>query len=529
MFSFNTVNYFNKCTIYFSYPKSWVMWAIIDLHDYLMFFIINIFLVVFIYMFLILFIQQSFFNNINFIKFYVFLNVKDYNDEPLLEFFWTFFPAVLLAVMSWPSFTLLYAMEQLIDPFHTVIITGNQWYWTYQYSDFDVVSDIIIQLDSLKGLNYFSKIIKKELNFPVIFDELRYRSKIKVDSINEVGEEFLNIIYFMTPVFVKNSFSIDKLANIALDINKAANLAWNLAPFNFKFLNVDFDFNFYSTSSVYDYVFSNHSNHFICLNDSLYSHLEEFNYESLPALFNTDYRKHEINIPCNYDSLRGNLALSSEISAISNNLYFSVVQTKVISLENVVSLFINFFANNETLNSFQKSIEDSIVIKHNFNYWDLIQFIGKHARKYESTQLIYDAIIITDDNLPVGYPRLLCTDQVLVLPANVSIRLLITSNDVIHSWALPSHGIKMDAIPGRINQVPFLTPFWGTYWGQCSELCGINHGFMPIEVRVVCLEDYLSFIKLNISYKYDKFCPLIRNLIASYILNLNEEVLKNKK
>ena len=160
MLIFNTINYFDKYIIYFSYPKSWVMWAIIDLHDYLMFFIINIFLVVLIFMIVILFFQQKFFVQKLYIEYYVNLNVANYNDEPWLEFFWTISPALLLTVMSWPSFTLLYAMEQLIDPFHTVIIVGNQWYWTYQYSDFDAISDMIIQLDSYRGIRYFHKIIK---------------------------------------------------------------------------------------------------------------------------------------------------------------------------------------------------------------------------------------------------------------------------------------------------------------------------------------------------------------------------------
>ncbi len=80
--------------------------------------------------------------------------------------------------------------------------------------------------------------------------------------------------------------------------------------------------------------------------------------------------------------------------------------------------------------------------------------------------------------------RLLETNTKLVLPINQKIRLLITSDDVIHSWTIPSFGIKVDAVPGRLNQVfvKILRP--GIYYGQCSEICGINHGFMPISVFV---------------------------------------------
>jgi heme/copper-type cytochrome/quinol oxidase subunit 2 len=78
----------------------------------------------------------------------------------------------------------------------------------------------------------------------------------------------------------------------------------------------------------------------------------------------------------------------------------------------------------------------------------------------------------------------------------------------------------MDAVPGRINQVSFNSPFLGTNWGQRSESCGINHGFMPIEVRVLSLEDFYSFIKLNISMKHDKFLPMITDYMKNYKISL---------
>jgi heme/copper-type cytochrome/quinol oxidase subunit 2 len=109
-----------------------------------------------------------------------------------------------------------------------------------------------------------------------------------------------------------------------------------------------------------------------------------------------------------------------------------------------------------------------------------------------------DCQILPDSDLPRGYPRLLCTDQVLVIPSDTTIRFLVTSNDVIHSRALPSFGIKIDAVPGRINQVVTRTPFFGSSWGQCSELRGVNHGFMPIEIRAIAVGDFSFYIKLLI-------------------------------
>lgn len=94
--------------------------------------------------------------------------------------------------------------------------------------------------------------------------------------------------------------------------------------------------------------------------------------------------------------------------------------------------------------------------------------------------------------------RLLTTDQCLVIPAKTPIRFLITSTDVIHSWAIPSYGVKLDAVPGRINQQILTVPLMGTSWGQCSELCGVNHAFMPIEIKVLAFSDFLYFIQLKI-------------------------------
>lgn len=90
------------------------------------------------------------------------------------------------------------------------------------------------------------------------------------------------------------------------------------------------------------------------------------------------------------------------------------------------------------------------------------------------------------------YLRLLDTDKRILLPVSTSIRLLVTSVDVLHSWAVPSLGIKIDACPGRLNQTSFFIKRSGLFYGQCSEICGTGHGFMPIALRALPLSDYLS-------------------------------------
>merc|ERR1711937_922222 len=89
---------------------------------------------------------------------------------------------------------------------------------------------------------------------------------------------------------------------------------------------------------------------------------------------------------------------------------------------------------------------------------------------------------------------LLAVDNEVVVPVNKVVKVLITANDVLHAWALPSFGVKRDAVPGRINETWFKAEKVGTYYGQCSELCGIKHAFMPIEVRVVSDEEYEKWL-----------------------------------
>ncbi len=86
-----------------------------------------------------------------------------------------------------------------------------------------------------------------------------------------------------------------------------------------------------------------------------------------------------------------------------------------------------------------------------------------------------------------------------MLPVHASIRLLVSSNDVIHSFAIPSLGLKVDAVPGRLNSGGFILTRESIYHGQCSELCGVLHGFMPITVEGVSLKSYLNFLHSNLS------------------------------
>ena len=99
-----------------------------------------------------------------------------------------------------------------------------------------------------------------------------------------------------------------------------------------------------------------------------------------------------------------------------------------------------------------------------------------------------------DKDLKPGQPRLLTVDNELVVPVNKVVHVLVTGADVIHSFAVPSFGIKIDGVPGRINETWFKATTTGTFHGQCSQLCGKDHSFMPITVRVVNDADFTAWV-----------------------------------
>ena len=114
--------------------------------------------------------------------------------------------------------------------------------------------------------------------------------------------------------------------------------------------------------------------------------------------------------------------------------------------------------------------------------------------EYPDENIIFDSYMVEEKDLRADQPRLLAVDNEVVVPVNKVVKVLITANDVLHAWALPSFGVKRDAVPGRINETWFKAEKEGTYYGQCSELCGIKHAFMPITVKVVSEEDYEEWL-----------------------------------
>ena len=135
--------------------------------------------------------------------------------------------------------------------------------------------------------------------------------------------------------------------------------------------------------------------------------------------------------------------------------------------------------------------------------------------EYPDENIIFESYMIEEKDLEPGQPRLLTVDNEIVVPVNKVVKVLITANDVLHAWALPSFGVKRDAVPGRINETWFKADRTGTFYGQCSELCGIKHAFMPITVNVVTEEEY------------DKWLQEAKQKFAKEEFSLKNKVVKN--
>lgn len=138
-------------------------------------------------------------------------------------------------------------------------------------------------------------------------------------------------------------------------------------------------------------------------------------------------------------------------------------------------------------------ISPSITIKavgHQW-YWsyEYSDFINEEGESIE-----FDSYMVPETDLENGMLRLLDVDNRIVVPLDTHIRFIVTGQDVIHDFAVPSLGLKVDACPGRLNQASVIIEREGVYYGQCSEICGVYHGFMPIAVEAVSPEKYLSWI-----------------------------------
>lgn len=130
------------------------------------------------------------------------------------------------------------------------------------------------------------------------------------------------------------------------------------------------------------------------------------------------------------------------------------------------------------------------VIGHQW-YWsyEYSDYVGA-----DGATIAFDSYMLPDDELVEGQLRLLEVDNRIAFPVDTHVRLIVTAADVLHCWTVPSFGVKLDACPGRLNQASLYVTRPGVFFGQCSEICGVNHGFMPIAAEVMTLDDYVAWV-----------------------------------
>ncbi|MDP3897972.1 MAG: cytochrome c oxidase subunit II, partial [Mesorhizobium sp.] len=139
--------------------------------------------------------------------------------------------------------------------------------------------------------------------------------------------------------------------------------------------------------------------------------------------------------------------------------------------------------------------EPALTIKATGNQWNWdYEYQVDEPLTFNSAMLQDDARAAAGKEDRAVYPRLLAVDNEVVVPVDTTVRVLVTANDVIHAFAMPAFGVKTDAVPGRINEIWFKATKEGLYYGQCSELCGKDHAFMPIAIRVVAASQYESWL-----------------------------------
>ncbi len=146
------------------------------------------------------------------------------------------------------------------------------------------------------------------------------------------------------------------------------------------------------------------------------------------------------------------------------------------------------------LYSMDELIEPGLTLKAIGHQW----YWSYEYSDYEEGDLAFDSYMVEEADLEVGQLRLLEVDRRVWLPTNTHIRVLVTASDVLHSWAMPSMGVKIDAVPGRLNQTSLFLKREGVFYGQCSELCGVNHGFMPICIKAVPVKLFNFWAEFNI-------------------------------
>jgi len=194
-----------------------------------------------------------------------------------------------------------------------------------------------------------------------------------------------------------------------------------------------------------------------------------------------------------YESYKSNSKISSKFSH-SNllEIIWTIIPAVILTFIAIPSFSLLY-----SLDELSDPLVTIKIVGHQW-YWSY-EYSDYLKKSNKSATLNFDSYMSNIDDLTKGTFRLLEVDRRILLPTKTHIRILITSSDVLHSWAIPSFGIKIDATPGRLSQVSLFIKREGVYYGQCSEICGINHGFMPIVVKAVSPSIFMKWLAVKLA------------------------------
>lgn len=458
------------------------------------------------------FIKWYFFKNMlksETIFLYIFLNIKKLYFSKVvssnlrnlvqlkwLEFCWTVIPIFIIFLIAVPSMILLYAGDEHLTPVYNFRIIGNQWYWTYEFTKF------------IPMISGFSFITNLELT------NLKYLNDL-YNVINFDGEDYDNFgnfinkksLFFVSDIEHNlNLYKVMKLKFFERDALQ--NTLFSFCDFNYILDNTN-SFNLNSKNfTIFIYKQILHLNNLSNLNLDLYLSSIEIVSEALNnyLLYDNSLLYDNLYIfkdsePCEIiinwvNSLNSLCVLGScdffdSYLQETNNFFESIA---IFWSANYYSKFFTEFGSLYIFDYIFDNVNFVIYDSFKLNLFNdmLKEWYGVIRKPHIyswSSYMLSDA-----ESRKIGLPRLLAVDKPLIVPARVPIKFHISALDVIHSFAVPVFGIKVDAIPGRLNSVSLFIEREGMYYGQCSEICGANHGFMPIGVLAVDYKDFMNFI-----------------------------------
>jgi len=384
----------------------------IELHDYVQFYLVIILFFVLWFYVNILFDFTDFNKRLaptySIKKAYTHIMARGIAHIGWLEVIWTIIPIFILTAIAIPSFKLLYALDVVNSPLLTLRCIGNQWYWTYECD--------LVKTSGSEMVDFYRE--KKHV--------------MRINNITWVWPNYCNTPTWESPDW--EAFIQPQLPKFPLELleNEQDILT---TPY-------DADQNGRVTRS--------------------YKYILTYQFAKARGIILT-----------NYDW--SNFTLKEKYLPVE-------ARVKAGSIPAIKDLVLDYDDINENL-----LLTHVIYYPQIFISEQLVDLILRTQEQAESFAI--DSYMLDEDELQLGAFRLLEVDNFPILPADAEIRIAVTGTDVIHSYAVPSLGIKIDAIPGRLNQFGIRVRSPGTYYGQCSELCGVGHGFMPIKIQ------FIKFIK----------------------------------